>query len=183
MQGSFMINRLSDYSVPCWRDMMNFFSDSLTPQQITSEGQNSKSCILQTSKLKAEPLPEGRSARKWQRGIWTQSLGSLPLHRTPQKDPEAHGLWCAAPRGAGKQARWQRVLERSYAFWEKGLWGLYSRGWGWKYRHEDWCRRGDGALRAHAESFISATSVHDCSYGADSSQYVKRTPSGNLIFY
>ena len=144
-------------------------------------GRTLNSCILQTSKFKAEPLPKGHSARKWQQGIWTEpGLPAAAPH--PSGRPWSPQAVVHSSTGGRKAGQWRRVLERSYAFWEKGLWGLCSRGWGWKYRHEDWCRRGDGALRAHAESFISAMSVHDCSYGADSSQYVRRTPSGNLIF-
>ena len=69
-------------------------------------------------------------------------------------------------------------------FLKERLCGVYTaEGWGWKYKHEDRCRHGNSALQAHAESFISATSDHDHSYGADSSHVREDDSIWQLDFY
>lgn len=144
-------------------------------------GAEPKSCILQTSELKAEPLPEGHLARKWQCGIWTQSLGSLLLHRTPQEDPEAHGLWCTAPRVAGEQARWRMVLD--LCFLRGRLCGVRQQRGGagntnTKTDADTATVLSGHTLRASSQPHLTTSAATELICPT----YVRMTPSGNLIF-
>lgn len=110
-----------------WHDEP-LLSDSLTPQQITSEGQNLRAAFyrLQSSKLshflKATRLGSGSVGSEPR--AWAPCCCTAPLRKTLKPTgcgAQLHG-WQESGPGGGRYY--------TYAFWEEGFVGLYSRGVG-----------------------------------------------------